>query len=381
MSQDIAGAARNEGYHGFEQGPIRPPSEADSLLLRVTRNCPWNRCKFCPVYKGTEFSVRSVEHVKRDIDAVYEAAQHLQLRGAMASSQTVMRGDRAAWAAAWHWVKCGMRQVFLQDANSLVIDPRDLADILRHLQGRFPQIKRVTSYARSTSIARIEDEELAALREAGLNRIHIGLESGADVVLKMVHKGTTKKQQIIAGQKVKRAGMELSEYYLPGLGGQRWWRENALETASALNEINPDFIRIRTLAIPYHIPLYEDWMAGRFEKPTDVLMAQELLLFLESLGGITSVIKSDHILNLLPEVEGKLPGDRDRMLGVVRAFLDLDPQRQLLYRVGRRACIFSRLSDLENSSRLSQVEEICRSHQIGPENVDRLTDELMRQFI
>ena len=381
MNKDIACAAGNEVYHGFEQGPIRPPSEADSLLLRVTRNCPWNQCKFCPVYKGTEFSVRPKEHVKRDIDAVYEAVQHLQLRGAMASSQTAVREDRAAWAAAWHWVRCGMRQVFLQDANSLVIDPGDLADILRHLKGRFPEIKRVTSYARSTTVARIEDEALAALREAGLNRIHIGLESGADAVLKMVHKGTTKKRQIIAGQKVKKAGMELSEYYLPGLGGRRCWRENALETASALNEINPDFIRIRTLAIPYHIPLYDDLASGRFEKGTDVEMAEELALFLESLHGITSVLKSDHILNLLPEVDGKLPEDRDRMLGVVRAFLDLDPPRQFLYRVGRRACIFSRLSDLENSFRLSQVEEICRSHQIGPENVDRVTDDLMRQFI
>ena len=333
-------------YRGFEQGPIRPPSEAQSLLLRVTRNCPWNRCTFCPVYKGAPFSIRPVAHVLRDIEAVYEAVQRLE--GGVLDPADPAGGDRGAWKAAQNWIRSGRRQVFLQDANSLVVPPEDLAEILRHLKARFPEVTRVTSYARSNSIARLAAEALAALKEAGLSRIHIGMESGADVVLKLVQKGTTQRMHILAGQKVKQAGMELSEYYMPGLGGVRRLEVNAVETAAALNRINPDFIRLRTLAIPPHTPLYADYAAGRFDKATDIMVARELVLFLEALSGITSAIKSDHVLNLLPEVDGKLPQDQDRLIGIVRTFLELDPALQLLYRVGRRTGILSGLGDLDD---------------------------------
>lgn len=368
-------------YQGFEQGPIRPPSEAGSLLLRVTRNCPWNRCKFCPVYKDQRFSIRPVEHVKKDLDAIYHAVQEIGGRADEGRAKAPAAGDLRAWQAAWNWVRNGMGQVFLQDANSLVINPADLLEILRHLKYRFPGVKRVTSYARSSTMAHIPDESLAALREAGLNRIHIGLESGADEVLRRVHKGTTKKQQIRAGLKVKKAGMELSEYYMPGLGGRDLLEVHALETAAALNEINPDFIRIRTLAIPGNAPLYDDYRAGRFAKCTDSMMVQELGIFLESLTGITSIIRSDHILNLLPGVEGTLPRDQGRMLRVIRNFLDLDPERRCLYQVGRRTGIMSGLGDLEDPGNRAQVLEICRQSRINPDKVDSWTDELMRRFI
>ncbi len=368
-------------YQGFEQGPIRPPSEAHSLLLRVTRNCPWNRCTFCPVYKGTEFSMRPLEHVQRDIDAVYQAVQSLKGGAREPALAGPLGGDRHAWVAARNWVRYGRPQVFLQDANSLVVPPGDLAAILRHLKARFPEVTRVTSYARSNSIARLEAGDLQTLREEGLTRIHIGMESGADVVLKMVRKGTTQRMHIQAGLKVKAAGMELSEYYMPGLGGRRRLEVNAKETAAALNQINPDFIRLRTLAIAPDTPLYEDWAAGRFDKATDIMMAQELLLFLESLSGITSTIRSDHILNLLPEVDGKLPEDQERLIGIVRAFLELDSEMQSLYRLGRRLGILSGLRDLADSGKVRQVEDICRRSGIRPEEVEAVTDDLMRRFI
>jgi hypothetical protein len=374
QSQDIT-------YQGFEQGPIRPPSEAQSLLLRVTRNCPWNRCTFCPVYKGTEFSIRPVEHVQRDIDAVYQAVHSLKRGGQEPAPVGLAGGDRQAWVAARNWVRYGRPQVFLQDANSLVVPPGDLAAILRHLRARFPEVTRVTSYARSNSIARLEAEEMAALKEAGLSRIHIGMESGADEILKMVRKGTIQRMHIQAGQKVKAAGMELSEYYMPGLGGRGRLEINAVETAAALNQINPDFIRLRTLAIAPGTPLYADWAAGRFDKATDVMMAQELLLFLESLSGITSAIRSDHILNLLPEVDGKLPEDRERLSGIVRVFLELDPETQALYRLGRRMGILSGLRDLQDPGKIRQVEDICRRSNLWPDEVEAVTDELMRRFI
>ncbi|MDO9264545.1 MAG: radical SAM protein [Desulfosalsimonadaceae bacterium] len=386
-----ASSKKTEKYGGFEQGPIRPPSEAKSLLIRITRNCPWNRCTFCPVYKGEPFSLRPVDHVIRDIDAVgnhvhalrrmSDPAGRISQADMNAYQSSISAADRPAFFAAVNWFADGMQSIFLQDANSLIIKPEDLIRILGHLTACFPWVQRITSYARSHTIAKISDEFLAAFRMAGLNRIHIGLESGSDEVLKQVKKGVDKETHIAAGRKVKNAGIELSEYVMPGLGGKALSRVHALETADALNRINPDFIRIRTLAIPNHVELHEEYASGRFEKLTDVEAAQELLLFLETLDGITSFIKSDHILNLFEEVEGKFPEDKDRMVGVVRQFLELDPRRRMLYQVGRRLGLFSRLSDLNKPHLADRAEEACRQNGITPMNVDEVITELMKRFI
>jgi radical SAM superfamily enzyme YgiQ (UPF0313 family) len=377
-----------EKYNGFEQGPIRPPSEANSLLIRITRNCPWNRCTFCPVYKGTKFSIRPVENIKKDIDLVsshvetlVDESGHISRKDIRQVAEKVEPDQLHAFNAAFSWVAGGMRSVFIQDANSLIIKPADLVEILKHLKKRFSQVERITSYARSHTVARIKDSDLEAIKEAGLNRIHIGLESGSDQVLKMVKKGVTKETQIKAGLKVKRAGIELSEYVMPGLGGRKYSEIHALETADALNRINPDFIRLRTLAIPNGLGLYEDYLNGNFEKCNDVMMATEILLFLEMLAGITSVIKSDHILNLFEEVEGVLPDDREYMTGVIQNFLSMDPKHKALYQVGRRLGIFSTLSDMDSPRRFARAEKTCRELNITPENVDEIIDELMKRFI
>lgn len=381
----------DDAYQGFEQGPIRPPSEAYSLLVRVTRNCPWNRCTFCPVYKGSRFSLRPVDHVKKDIDAVHRYVEMIRqmtdesgrilkadIRKAAEKSD---QADPQAFNAALNWAAGGMQSVFIQDANSLIIKPSDLVEILLYLKKHFPWVERVTSYARSHTIARIKDHDLKAIREAGLNRIHIGLESGSNDVLKMTKKGTTKETHIKAGLKVKKAGMELSEYIMPGLGGKKYSEIHALETADALNEINPEFIRLRTLAIPNSVELYDDWESGRFEKCTDLMMVKEIELLIESLDGITSVFQSDHILNLFQDLEGKLPGDKEKLLAIVRTFLAMEPERQSVYQVGRRLGFFSSLNDMESPQRLAKAEKTCRQLGITPDNVDEAIDELMKRFI
>ncbi|BBO72312.1 radical SAM protein [Desulfosarcina alkanivorans] len=377
--------------HGFEQGPIRPPSEARSLLIRVTRNCPWNHCAFCPVHKGARFSVRPEAHVIEDIDAVH---RHVEtLKGLADSAGQISRQDisehlqdlavheQQAFAAATHWFAGGMSAIFLQDANSLVVRPDQLIRILRHLRSRFPRVDRITSYARSHTIARISDENLTQMRQAGLNRIHIGLESGSDAVLERVRKGVDKRTQIKAGRKVKAAGMELSEYVMPGLGGRDLSRDHALETADALNRINPDFIRLRTLAIPGGIPLAEEHRAGRFEKLNDLEMVREIRLFISSLDGITSMIVSDHILNLFEEIRGRFPDARAGMLAVLDRFLSLSDQDQCCFQVGRRLGIFTRMADMDSPKRRARVDAFCDQHGIGPDNVDGMVDEMMKRFI
>ena len=381
--------ADDEEYRGFEQGPIRPPSEAGSLLLRVTRNCPWNRCTFCPVYKGSQFSLRPLAHVLEDIARVERCVEEIRSRSGGDISRRDFAAlrhepggfDRQAMNAALHWSASGMRAIFLQDANSLVIKPRDLLAILRRLRQAFPWVERITSYARSRTVARIADDDLAAMAEAGLSRIHIGMESGSDRVLARVGKGVDKKTHILAGQKVKQAGMELSEYLMPGLGGRDLWREHAMESADALNAIDPHFIRLRSLAIPNHVELFGEWQRGEFIKLSDTETARELLLFLEGLDGIHSTLASDHILNLFEDLHGRYPEDKERLAATVRRFLELPAEERMIYQVGRRMGLYRGLGDLADEGRRHQVASFCRRHGITPETVDMAIDELMKRFI
>ncbi len=375
-----------EPYRGLEQGPIRPPSEAESLLIRISRNCPWNRCTFCGLYKDSKFSLRPVDHVLRDIDTVRFYVDALE--GGIISQRELYtlspnggKADLQALHAAANFFANGMESIFIQDGNSLVIKPDDIICILQHLKEAFPKVERVTSYARSHTIARISDENLSRMASAGLNRIHIGMESGADQVLKMVKKGTDKATQIVAGQKVKRAGIELSEYFMPGLGGKTLTRENALETADALNQINPDFIRLRTLALSAAAPLTGQFNDGNFDKMGEVDTARELLLFLEELSGITSTIRSDHVLNLFPEVDGVLPGDKEKMMQPVRAFLELSSEEQMIFCMGRRTQRMARFSDLNNPVQRDYTLKMCSEFGATIDNFDAVIDSIMQRFI
>ena len=244
-------ASTVEPYGGFEQGPIRPPSEANSLLLRVTRNCPWNKCTFCGLYKGQTFSRRPLAHVLEDIKTVQGFVERLQHQEPIAVD-ALSWNEQLAYYAARTWVMDGCQSVFLQDSNSLIIKPRELITILEALRSAFPQVERITSYARSQTIARMAPADLAAIAAAGLNRIHIGLESGSDAVLALVKKGADAQAHIKAGVMVKQAGIELSEYYMPGLGGEALSQAHALESAAVLNQINPDSYPSSNLGLARH---------------------------------------------------------------------------------------------------------------------------------
>lgn len=385
------GKKRTREYEGFEQGPIRPPSEAYSLLIRVTRNCPWNHCTFCRIYKNKNFSLRPKEDIIRDVDLIHAYIERIKdviVPGSPSDSDVISglyngfkEKDRVAFNAAMNWYHSGMKSIFLQDASSLVMPPTELIQVLSHIKRCFPDVERITSYARSHNIVRISKENLKQMAQAGLNRIHVGMESGSDAVLKRVNKGVDKAGHIKAGLKVKDAGMELSEYIMPGLGGIDYSIEHALESASALNSIDPDFIRIRTLAVTEGTALDAESRRGEFEKPSDAMMAKELRLFIETLDGITSTVKSDHILNLFETLEGKLPRDKDKMIGVIDSFFALAPKDQVIYQVGRRMGFFRGPEDMAASPHLDRVKQACEHYEVTPENVDTIIDELMRRFV
>ncbi|MBU2514322.1 radical SAM protein [bacterium] len=379
----------NPPYQGFEQGPIRPPSEARSLLIRITRNCPWNRCTFCSIYKQEKFSIRPVEDVKKDIETV---SRHLQrIMELSDSTGAVYRRDLGrlagdidqneieAFNAALNWFVCGMKSIFLQDANSLVIKTDYLVEILSFLKEKFPQVDRITSYARSHSLARISDEDLIRIKEAGLNRIHVGLETGSDTLLKLIQKGSSKEMHIVAGQKVKNAGMELSEYIMPGLGGSSLSKEHALETADALNQIDPHFIRLRTLIIPPETQLFNDETEYQFKKSTDIQVVEEIRLLIENLNGITSTFKSDHIANLLQMIEGTFPDEKTKMLKIIEDFFALPLETQIQFQVGRRFGFLLHPDNLKTEHLKARVESICQQFLITPENVDEVIDRTIQR--
>ncbi len=352
----------------LELGPIRPPSEAYSLLLRVTRNCPWNRCKFCGLYKGQQFELRSVDEIKREIQTVKVIHDQIkELAGKAGHGNQVAKMAAAVFNNAPSdvyrqvalWLYAGGRNVFLQDANTLIMPTDDLVEIIRFLKETFPGIERITSYGRSKTAARKSLEELKALHDAGLSRLHLGLESGYDPLLAYMNKGVTAAEHIAGGKKVVASGISLCEYVILGLGGRKWWREHAAETAKALNEINPDFIRVRTLAVNERMPLYREVANGSFLRATDEEIVEEEKQLIEHLECSASFV-SDHITNLLPEIEGKLPEEKEKLLSVIRRFQALPPVERTNFIVGRRAGLYVYMKNLADERRHNAAEQVVR---------------------
>ena len=379
----------------FEQGPIRPPNEAQSLLLRFTRNCPWNRCEFCPVYKGRTFSLRSIEDIKHDIQTARDIANEIKavswklgysgsIGDAVISHIFTTGSYSSSYRNVAAWMYYGTGACFLQDADNLIMRTEDLVEALTFLRHTFPEIRRVTTYSRSRTVVKKSLESLRRIHEAGLDRVHIGLETGHDPLLKLMKKGVTGAQHVEAGRRLVEAGMEVSEYVMPGLGGRAMWCEHAVETAKVLNRINPHFIRLRSLRVPSRIPLHAKLVDGSFHMLTDDEVAEEIRVFIEHLDGITSTVTSDHIMNLLEEVSGKLPEDKPKMLDVIRSYQALPDVDRLIYRAGRRGGAFRSTRDLEQDSvsyrKIKRLIEDVQSRE-GRDGVERLLTEMVDQYI
>jgi len=288
----------------YEQGVIRPPSEASSLLIRVTRNCPWNQCLFCPAYKGVKFSKRTVEEVKKDIDSMANELRDYP----------------------------GVKTAFLQDADSLILPADDLIAILDHLKERFPKIDRITTYARARTMSHQSVDDLRRLKQAGLTRIHTGMESGSTRVLKMIKKGMTPEEVVTGGRHVMEAVIELSEYIMPGIGGRTMSEEHATETARLLNLIRPHFIRVRTFAMHPQSPMQKMVREGTFVPLTEDEIVAEIRLLVNHLDNMHSYFScNDFSLNLLMQVDGFLDEKKEDMLKELDAFLSMTKRQRQVY--------------------------------------------------
>ena len=360
----------------FEQGPIRPPSEAHSLLVRVIRNCTWNRCTFCPVYKGTRSSLRPLEDVLADVDAMAAAAEVLRGRGVAAVHEGLVPGE--AYQVAL-FLRGGGHTVFLQDADPCAVKPEKLAAVIRRVRERFPTVDRVTTYGRASTLARRTPEQLALLVDAGLTRVHLGLESGADEVLMAIDKGCSSGDLIAAGENVVRAGLELCFYLMPGLGGREAAATHVAGSARVLRAVaaaapaeRPLVVRLRTAAVVPGTPLGEREATGEFVLPDDVEVAQELRDLLERLGDARLELRSDHMLNLLPGLEGSLPRDREPLIAMLDEYLSWPRDEQARFAVGARLGIYRELADGRDPQRRAQLDQQLGGY-VAPD-----PDELLR---
>jgi radical SAM superfamily enzyme YgiQ (UPF0313 family) len=275
-------------------GPIyRPPSEANSLLVQATIGCPWNKCTFCMVYKkGPKFKIRPINEIKEDL----------------------------LWAKKYY--EDSVKTVFFPSGNTIIMKTEDFVEILKYTKELFPNLERITIYGSAQYVVKKGLIDLKKIAKAGLSRIHVGLESGDDVTLKHVNKGSTKDIQIKAANLVKQAGIQLSEYIVLGLGGKKRTKEHIKETVDALNQINPDFIRIRTFLPKINTPILEDIKSGDFQILSPHEIIKETYDLIKNLKVISKVY-SDHYTNYI-HVNGKLPEDRQSMLQTINDSLKKD---------------------------------------------------------
>ncbi len=376
--------------HTFELGPVRPPSEAYSLLIRATRNCPWNKCRFCPIYKDSKFELRPVAEILKDIEAaktISDGINELSWRmgyGNGIREMAAMLLNQPQYGQCAHnvalWLYAGGESAFLQDSNTLIMRTPELIQVIAFLRQTFPTLNRVTSYARSHTTARKSLEELKELKDVGLDRIHTGLESGCNSVLAYMQKGCTAEQHIKGGVKVVQAGISLCEYVMPGLGGRKMSQEHVRETAKALNEINPDYIRLRSLHISPSMSLWSKLQEGDFELQTEDEVVEEIGNFINNME-VTSYLKSDHILNLLMEVEGKMPEDKENCLNIINQYLSLPQEERLNFRLGKRVSYYEKLADLNDSYKHYKIDEAIKHIRAEGESVDNVILKLKGSFI
>jgi len=280
----------------YEEPLFRPPCEASSLIVQVTLGCPHNRCVFCGMYKMKKYRVRDPEEVKADLRRARLMYRHVE-------------------------------SIFLADGNTIAMNSEKLADIISYARDLYPEAERVSSYGGARFLKGKPVEALRRVREAGLDIIYFGLESGDDDILARMDKGVDSEGMIEAARRVKEAGIDLSVYILLGLGGEDLWRQHAENTARVLNAMQPQFIRPRTLALLPGIPLYEEAREGRFREASGETIMRELQVMLSSLEIADAWFLSDHISNYVP-VYGHLPEDQATMLATVEMALG-DPGEYL----------------------------------------------------
>lgn len=255
---------------------IRPPVEAFSVLIPITGGCSWNRCRFCNTYRHSFDNQNMIiqQYEIRELDSIYQ--------------------DIDIWSK-----KCpNVETIFLAGGNALSVSTSNLMLILKRLNHKFLHIRRISCYAKVLDILQKSDNDLKMLQQLGLSICYIGIESGYNILLKYMQKGQTQKMEIQAIQKLMNCGIKASIYIILGLGGKKWSKIHAIETAKVINVTNPTIFRFRTLNILPGSPLEQEIRNRQFEilTPQEVL-EEEFNLLSNVKSKITSQFRNDHISN------------------------------------------------------------------------------------
>jgi len=351
------------GDYTIEAGPMGPIGEGEALILRVNRNCPWNKCLFCPVYKGKKYGARSFQEIKEDIDAIRRIwvllktkSREMGLGGFIGREvvqkavmdqpeiygrypNAVTREQRGALRSlnnVVNWVMHGGKRVFLQDANALALKPSVLIRVFRYLKEIFPNVSAVTCYARSKTCERRSFEELKTLSEAGLSWCFLGIESGCDEVLDYMRKGVHMEEHIHGGQKLMAAGINTAAFVMPGLSGddQEMSRRHITDTIKVLNEIRPNEVRVRSLAVLEESVLYERWESGEFITATEDIMVKEIKMLIEGLS-FDCTFETLQMTNPLFTLKDLLSETRSAMLDRIQWYEDLPLDEKARFMLGR----------------------------------------------
>ena len=269
----------------YEGMVIRPPSEAESLILQVTLGCSHNRCTFCPTYKGRRFRIKDIAEIKAEID---EAASFGPFR-----------------------------KVFLADGDALIVPQPKLLAILDYLREKIRGLRRVGIYGNAKSILRKSVDELRDLKNRKLGIVYLGVETGDPSLLEKIHKGATYEQMVEAGRRVKEAGITLSVTVLLGMGGTEHAHEHALATARILSDIDPDFASALTLMVVPGTPLYEEKETGRFQLPSPFKLLEELGTIIAGSNFSQCYFTANHASNYLP-LKARLPRDKEVVVDLIR---------------------------------------------------------------
>jgi radical SAM superfamily enzyme YgiQ (UPF0313 family) len=274
----------------YEGNIIRPPSEANSILLQVTVGCSHNKCAFCGTYQGERFKIKSDDIIMEDI----------------------------AFAAA----NCQrQRRVFLCDGDAMIIPQKRLMNILTEIRRQLPWVTRVGVYANTKSLGMKSPDELAQLRANGLGIAYMGLESGDDVTLKAINKGATAQRMIDMGKKARAAGIKLSITVLLGLAGRERSQIHARETGRVLSAIDPEYVGALSLMLLPGTPMYADYQAGRFTLIEPDEMLAELRTMIAETHQTQGLFHANHASNYLP-IRARMPKDKAKTLALIDGALE-----------------------------------------------------------
>jgi len=282
----------------YEGNIIRPPSEANSILLQVTVGCSRNRCTFCGTYRGERFKIKPMETIMADIAF---AARHCRRQ----------------------------RRVFLCDGDALIVPQKRLLQILTEIKRQLPWVTRIGTYANAKGLEMKSPAQLRALSDLGLGIVYMGLESGDDATLVRIRKGARAQTMIEAGQKAKTAWMKLSLTVLLGIAGRKRSRIHARETGRVLSAIDPDYVGALSLMLIPGTPLYDDYVQGRFTLIEPLEMLHELGIMIAHTHLTRGLFHANHASNYLP-IKARLPKEKERTLRRIDAALagriDLKPE-------------------------------------------------------